>query len=354
MRDLLLLVIAVLAVTENAFAEIHEIPTKCPESADKTVQLAHEHDCTKFYECSNGQKLLSNCPEFASGQKLHFDPELQNCTFPWEANCASRASDCSKDGFIQPHPTNCSLYYKCENGEKVLKSCDEEQLFCSESLQCVDKLQCDIPENVGGCNGDQPTTTTTTTTRRPTTTTTTGWLSFNCIEGNQMPHECNCYEYYVCRNGRYQRMTCPSGEKFDWAERKCMSESIAECRPSGNNGCQGSCSSSSDQLPHRECNKYCTCDSGTTTVRNCPSHTYYDRSIKYCNWPEEIRDLPAHCNPTDCSFGNNYVPHHCYCDRYYKCSGNGKFLQMCKTGEYFDYTEEKCVDSKYAHCYAKI
>ncbi|XP_068981006.1 chitin-binding domain protein cbd-1-like [Bombus flavifrons] len=598
MRDLLLPVIAVLAVTGNAFAEIHEIPTKCPESSGKTVQLAHKHDCTKYYECSNGEKLLSNCPEFAPGQKLHFDPELQNCTFPWEANCASRAPDCSKDEFIQPHPTNCSLYYKCENGEKVLKTCGEEQLFCSDSLECVHKdaakckvydscptgklleavllphdcnrqslyyecvdgqydvrrcpsghefdaerrqcvsnvpcpvtgtkrishetdcglfyecvdgvkvekvcedglsfdetkgictwprrhecssnfnqtdlatyflphvaeekdvldcpsvgytfvhhecsctkyyyceegnkilaicpngmiydyirkvcdlpdaavcwnqkytqdsylyencynspdcpptgyrrsgigmcseryydctdgvkcdrscgeglvfnsgkQQCDIPENVGGCNGDQPTTTTTTTTTtsRPTTT----WRAPYCIEGNQMPHECNCYAYYVCRNGEYQWMKCPPGEKFDWAEKKCMSQNIAECRPSGHNGCQGSCSSSSDLLPHRECNKYCTCDHGTITVRTCPSHTYYDRYRQICNWPEDIRDsdLPAHCDPTDCSFGNNYVPHDCYCDLYYECSGNGKFLQRCRIGEYFDYAEEKCVDN---------
>nr|XP_033199755.1 uncharacterized protein LOC117162047 [Bombus vancouverensis nearcticus] len=617
--DLLLLVIAVLAVTGNAFAEIHEIPTKCPESSGKTVQLAHKHDCTKFYECSNGQKQLSNCPEFAPGQKLHFDPELQNCTFPWEANCASRAPDCSKDEFIQPHPTNCSLYYKCENGEKVLKTCDEEQLFCSDSLECVDKDaakckihdscptgklleavllphdcdchrqslyyecvdgqyavrrcpsghvfdnerrqcvsnvhcpatgikrishdtdcglyyecvdgvkvekvcedglsfdetkgictwpprhecssnfkqtdpaiyflphaaekkddidcppqgytylahecsctkyyscedgnkylgkcpegtiydyirevcdlphaaicrneiytndtflsenchfssdcpseghnryphesdctlfydcyngrkcrmscfqgyvfnpligSCDLPRNVPNCHDYIPTPTpttwrppaTTSTTWRPPATTSTTWRPTGCPEGEITHHDCNCNAYYICRNGQYQWMRCPTGQSFDCIKRQCMPKGSAQCCRSESNDCDGTCSSSNRLLPHKECNKYCTCDSGTTTVRNCPRHTYYDRYRQICNWPEAIQngDLPAQCDPTDCSFGENYVPHECYCDRYYKCSGNGKFLQNCKTGEYFDYTEEKCVDSKYAHCYTKI
>ena len=602
--DLLLLVIAVLAVTENAFAEIHEIPTKCPESSGKTVQLAHKHDCTKFYKCSNGQKQLSNCPEFAPGQKLHFDPELQNCTLPWEANCASRAPDCSKDEFIQPHPTNCSLYYKCENGEKVLKTCDEEQLFCSDSLECVHKdaakckvydscptsklleavllphdsdchhqsqyyecvdglyavrqcpsghvfdderrqcvsnvhcpatgtkrishetdcglyyecvdgvkvekvcedglsfdetksictwpprhecssnfkqndlatyflpyaveerdvldcppegytfiphecsctkyyscedgnkyvsecpegmiydyirevcdlphaaicknemytndtflnencyfssdcpsdghsryphetncnlfydcfngrkcrmscyqgyvfnpviSSCDLPKNVPNCH-DYVSSTTSTTWRPPTTTSTT-WRPINCPEGSQQHHECNCDAYYLCRNGQYQWMRCPAGEKFDSIKKLCMPAGIAQCYRSDSNDCEGTCSSSNSNLPHKDCNKYCTCDNGITTIRNCYPHTYYDRYRDICNWPEDINNLPKQCNPSDCSFGDNYVPHECYCDRYYKCSGNAKFIFLCESGKLFDYTEEKCIDSTYAHCY---
>ncbi|XP_003403012.3 chitin-binding domain protein cbd-1-like, partial [Bombus terrestris] len=592
MRDLLLLVIAILAVTENAFAEIHEIPTKCPESSGKTVQLAHKHDCTKFYKCSNGQKQLSNCPEFAPGQKLHFDPELQNCTLPWEANCASRAPDCSKDEFIQPHSTNCSLYYKCENGEKVLKTCDEEQLFCSDSLECVHKdaakckvydscptgklleavllphdcqrqslyyecvdgqyavrqcpsghvfdderrqcvsnvhcpatgtkrishetdcglyyecvdgvkvqkvcedglsfdgtrdictwpprhecssnfnqtdlatyflpyaveerdvqdcppegytfiphecsctkyysceggkkflaicpngmvydfirkvcdlpdvsicwnqkyshdgylyencrdspecpptgyvrypagtcsklyyecsdgkkcdrscnggliynarkKQCDIPENVGNCNGDQSTTTTTT------------WRPDYCVEGNKIPDGSNCYAYYVCRNGEYQWMNCRSGEKFDWKLLECVAEDKAICYPGGNNHCEGTCSSGTSRLPHKECSKYCTCYQGTATVETCPRHMYYDRRTQNCQWPEDVSYLPIQCDPSSCTSGYEKVPHECYCDRYYTCSGNWKEIGWCPLGQFFDYREERCVDNRYAHCY---
>ncbi|XP_060824001.1 uncharacterized protein LOC132911398 [Bombus pascuorum] len=548
MRDLLILVIAVLAVTGNTFAEIHEIPTKCPESSGKTVQLAHKHDCTKFYECSNGQKQLSNCPEFAPGQKLHFDPELQNCTFPWEANCASRAPDCSIDEFIQPHPTNCSLYYKCENGEKVLKTCDVEQLFCSDSLKCVHKdaakckvydscptgklleaillphhrrslyyvcvdglyaarrcpsghifdderrlcvsnvycpatgvkrishdtdcgmyyecvdgvkvekvcedglsfnetkgictwpprhecssnfkqtdlatyflpyaaeernivdcppegytlishecscskyyscedgnkyvgtcpegtiydyirevcdlpqaaicrnqkytndtyltdncyfpsdcppvghnryphesdcslfydcsngrkcrmscfqgyvfnpiiSSCDLPKNVPNCHDYIPTTISTT--WRPPPTTTTSWSPTDCPEGDRKHHECNCYAYYLCRNGQYQWMRCPTGEKFDWIKRICMPEGSAQCYPTETNDCDGTCFSSNSRLPHKECGKYCICDRGTTTVQSCPRHTYYDRDRQICNWPEDITNLSSQCVPTD-------------------------------------------------------
>ncbi|XP_033346319.1 chitin-binding domain protein cbd-1-like [Bombus vosnesenskii] len=652
--DLLLLVSAVLAVTGNAFAEIHEIPTKCPESADKTVQLAHKHDCTKFYECSNGQKLLSNCPEFAPGQKLHFDPELQNCTFPWEANCASRAPDCSKDEFIQPHSTNCSLYYKCENGEKVLKMCDEGQLFNFDSLECVDKdaakckvydscptgklleavllphyreslyyecidgqdavrrcpsghvfdnglrqcvskvycpgtgtkrishetdcglfyecmdgvkvekacedglsfdeskgictwsprhecskekniidcppegytflphecsctkyyscedgerfiqqcpegmmydyirkvcdlsrtaicwnqmytddnyldpncynstdcpiysharfphkecrfyyeckggakclrrcseghvfnpnLQlCDLPKNVPGCGGggsnepDDTTpnntdnectwcncnnciirsaypedcnlyyqcengqkvikrcprnlvfdhinqicdyqenvhcipTTTNITTLTPTPTTPTTKPP-RCIEGQRLHHECQCSEYYECHHERYQWFRCSPGKWFDWILSECVAQDIANCYHHENKDCEGTCSSSTSRLPHKDCDKYCTCYRGTTTVETCPRHMYYDRGTQNCQWLEDISYWRTQCNPSDCSFGINYVPHECYCDGYYNCLGNSKTIEWCGDGQHFDYREERCVDSRYVHCY---
>ncbi|XP_024227276.2 uncharacterized protein LOC105681602 [Bombus impatiens] len=655
MRYLLLLVIAVLAVTGNAFAEIREIPTKCPESSGKTVQLAHKHDCTKFYECSNGQKQLSNCPEFAPGQKLHFDPELQNCTFPWEANCASRAPDCSTDEFIQPHPSNCRLYYKCENGEKVLKMCDEGQLFNFDSLECVDKNatkckvydscptgklletvllphecnykykslyyecvdgqyverdcasgqvfnnrrrqcvsdvycpengtkyipdktdctlyyecvngvktqktcedglsfnemkgmctwppgsecslnlfkqtelaisflpdatkenimmkcpangnafvphersctkyyacvngrqfiencpegmiydyirkvcdapyaavcknkmthykirlrgidsnchysndcptygskrlkhekdcrlyydcengyrclrscleeyvfnplieSCDIPKNNRNCftsGGSDPS-------ENECDCGCKNWirrfpnpkncsLYYECENGKKVSKECapdlqysrdsqsctypkdakcivsdceegkfyhhdyECNKYYVCRHGEKESQYCPSGQKFDWIDLECKPSSRVRCYPEGiMDGCEGKCSSTDTTLPHEDCRKYCKCENGNSKIEICPNKQFYDRETHKCEWPENLRNVS--CEPFPCwlnSTGTN-IPHKCHCDKYYRCRNGMKYLVFCKDGKYFDYEQERCVDSAEAHCYA--
>ncbi|XP_060824000.1 uncharacterized protein LOC132911397 [Bombus pascuorum] len=378
MRDLLILVIAVLAVTGNAFAEIYEIPTKCPESSGKTVLLAHKHDCTKFYECSNGQKQLSNCPEFAPGQKLHFDPELRNCTFPWEANCASRAPDCSIDEFIQPHPTNCSLYYKCENGEKVLKTCDVEQLFCSDSLKCVhkDAAKCKVYDSC-------PTSKLLEAILLPHHRRS---LYYECVDGQyvvrrcpsghvfdnevrlcvskihcpatgikRISHETDCGLYYECVDGVKVEKVCEDGLSFDETKGICTWSASNECSSNFNqtdqkNDCEGTCLSNNSRWPHKECDRYCTCDGGRAKVHNCPSGLYYDRVSGTCAWPENA-EVKSDCpHITDCTRASRPVPHNCNCNLYYKCEEGGKYLAKCPDGLYFDYVLGYCVDRE-PHCY---
>ncbi|XP_057332715.1 uncharacterized protein LOC130672278 [Microplitis mediator] len=66
------------------------IPTECPQvdPMNTTIHLAHEFDCSKFYACSNGRKILMMCPLMdGNGNKLHFNPKLQVCDWPNHAGC---------------------------------------------------------------------------------------------------------------------------------------------------------------------------------------------------------------------------------------------------------------------------
>ncbi|KAF5290813.1 hypothetical protein FQR65_LT11517 [Abscondita terminalis] len=131
---------------------------ECPQGEDPEVDilLPHETDCTKFYKCSHGDKILQSCPE-----DLHFSVEKQYCDWPNVANlllgflflCVSliivNAGECPQGedpevDILLPHETDCTKFYKCSHGDKILQSCPEDLHFS------VEKQYCDWP-NVANC-----------------------------------------------------------------------------------------------------------------------------------------------------------------------------------------------------------
>nr|CAD7198465.1 unnamed protein product [Timema douglasi] len=77
-----------------------QVPMSCPglNSPDYTVHIAHPNDCSLFYKCDNGQPRLQECP-----QGLNFNPTLQVCDWPWSAGCkAVPASNYSSSSTSTP------------------------------------------------------------------------------------------------------------------------------------------------------------------------------------------------------------------------------------------------------------
>lgn len=67
-----------------------EIPTECPliDPMDRTINLECPWDCTKYFACSNGDKILMECPLLDDeGNRLYFNPKLQVCDWPEDAGC---------------------------------------------------------------------------------------------------------------------------------------------------------------------------------------------------------------------------------------------------------------------------
>lgn len=69
---------------------IKPIPKECPkkDSVNATVNIAHETNCSLFYSCQNGKKILLVCPKLnKEGDRLFFNPELQVCDWPENVEC---------------------------------------------------------------------------------------------------------------------------------------------------------------------------------------------------------------------------------------------------------------------------
>ncbi|CAG4935595.1 unnamed protein product [Colias eurytheme] len=56
---------------------------ECPLDGTE-LYLRHE-DCDKFYQCTHGQKVERNCPDY-----LRFNEELSLCDWPRNVDCAGR------------------------------------------------------------------------------------------------------------------------------------------------------------------------------------------------------------------------------------------------------------------------
>ncbi|XP_044261534.1 probable chitinase 10 isoform X2 [Tribolium madens] len=139
-----------------------------PDPLNYTVHLPHETDCTKFYKCDHGKKVEFDCPN-----DLHFNPDLEVCDWPENAGCEDpNPGPCPSEDTDEPQPepeptspsdldpecpwpdplnytvhlpheTDCTKFYKCDNGKKV-------EFDCPNDLHFNPKLEvCDWPEDAG-------------------------------------------------------------------------------------------------------------------------------------------------------------------------------------------------------------
>ena len=135
----------------------------CPPDNDGLVVHFPHDDCTKFYKCDWGELVEQDCPP-----GLHFNAVLSVCDWPENANCDGAVGveptlppppptlppppptlppppptlppppptlpppppgpgvcPPNNDGLVVhfPHETDCTLFYKCDWGEKVLQEC---------------------------------------------------------------------------------------------------------------------------------------------------------------------------------------------------------------------------------------
>ncbi|XP_045508135.1 multiple epidermal growth factor-like domains protein 6 [Colias croceus] len=134
----------------------------CPSDFTVRRQFPHESDCSKYYNCVKGEKLLETCPK---GQ--HFNAKAEVCDSPANAGCDPTCScnstlpnGCPSDFNIEklfPHESDCTKYYQCVHGNKVLRSCAPGTHFSDAHKRCEDPATagCDTGAGQGGCGCGQ-------------------------------------------------------------------------------------------------------------------------------------------------------------------------------------------------------
>ncbi|XP_025269905.1 uncharacterized protein LOC105251157 isoform X2 [Camponotus floridanus] len=256
--------------------EISEKPRmQCPsESSTETVRIAHQCLCNVYYECINGDKIRQTCPI-----GMHFDYEREVCDWPEAANCVHSISTqnflidryenkCYQEGKAFQHEIDCSSYYLCVEGNKILKHC-MAGLHFNVTLQMCDyptKASCDFivtflpAANPASCS------------------------SSNSTEKVLLPHECNCAQYYECINGNLLLQDCPNGLDFDRIRNTCSQPNDAKCPYV----CPCASSTKKVLLPHEcNCGQYYECVRGQPALRNCPNNLHFDYIEKICKSSNE-------------------------------------------------------------------
>ncbi|XP_043264944.1 peritrophin-48-like [Colletes gigas] len=383
-----------------------------PTDPVDAVHIAHESDCSKFYKCFMGDKYEKNCPVNSAGYRLYFNRELQVCDWRWNVTCRNeldpecaavddgcvwpyphncksyyfcddgkkRARDC-KDGLLfdpvrlscrpandvicakltdqcppadsdeivlLPHENNCSYYYACTDGKKVLKRCSSDQLFDSKRRRCV-------PADEASCNTD-PGSTPTPEAKCPPT------------GAAQLPHETRCDLFYSCANGAKQLRECKYGLYFDavkgmctwWENVDCGSRSTTPISSTMDPKTETTDRSPVTECPFKDsdepvllpheclCEVYYLCRNGEQIRRTCPSGEVFDHVNQVCRDSREIRCV----RPNQCpEHGKVKIPDENDCNRYYQCMNGEKTPKKCLDGHYFNEFLQTCDRKSNTNCY---
>ncbi|CAH2988061.1 unnamed protein product [Chilo suppressalis] len=222
-------------------------------------------------------------------------------------------NDCPTNSeYLLPHETNCSLYYQCDHGRKILKNCMPEKAFDSKLQECVTVAS-------GGCTVDvgndearfwSPTSTYVTTPTTPdgsedSTTTNSSVAQPNCSHGfvGFIPHPNLCDSFYLCWAGKLKHFFCEPGYEFDLERATCILIAPGGCTLGGT--------------------------TAATDVPTTPGPTT----------TEDFTTASPICPPG--SITN--IPHPLMCDAYFWCFLGTPSLQLCAVGFEFDPARATCV-----------
>ncbi|KPI96666.1 putative chitinase 3 [Papilio xuthus] len=336
------------------------LPNGCP-SYHVHYLLPHESDCTKFYYCVYGEKVLRQC---ALG--LHFNPSTQNCDWPEDAECTltggvSGEGNYSKNKNVNdkigirsdettwlengcpasihihhllPHENDCTKFYYCVRGEKVMRECAPGTHF-NPTIQV-----CDWPKNAGcksngGNSGNGGSGGENGGTGGDNGGGETNWLPNGCPANihihHLLPHESDCTKFYHCVHGKKVMRDCAPGTHFNPTLQVCDWPRNAGCisnggngenggnggNEGGNGGSEGSNGGSNGGenggsgggssggettwlpngcpanihihhlLPHEsDCTKFYYCVRGEKVMRECAPGTHFNPFLQVCDWPQ--------------------------------------------------------------------
>ncbi|XP_018337851.1 PREDICTED: uncharacterized protein LOC108745930 [Trachymyrmex septentrionalis] len=351
--------------TETTTKNPNEPREKCPpKGSTEEARIAHPCLCNRYYDCIDGEKILQTCP---IGK--HFDYLREICDWTSIVKCirpiptfnilTSDIDDynttCAPEGRAFQHDTDCSAYYLCSNGEKILRQC-MEGLHFNMTIQTCDYPQksCDLNRSLPRINSDI--------------------CPPDSVQEVFLPHECECTQYYECIDGKKFLRFCPNRLHFDpvWQicndpiEAKCVADTISTTSTSiyttsstteainePRTTCPPKGSTEKVRLPHPcLCNQYYECVEGDKVLRTCPIDTYFNDATDVCDWSTEVKcisQFPSHeiqiksydinnkCSPNGRAFN-----HEDSCTEYYLCSEGEKVLQYCLEGLHFNVTIQMC------------
>ncbi|XP_018053081.1 PREDICTED: uncharacterized protein LOC108690346 [Atta colombica] len=366
--------ITITTPTETTTKNPNEPRKKCPpKGSTEKARIAHPCLCNRYYDCIDGEKILQTCP---IGK--HFDYMREICDWASVVKCirpiptfkilTSDIDDynttCAPEGRAFQHDTDCSAYYLCSNGEKILRQC-MEGLHFNMTIQTCDYPQksCDLNRSSPRINLDicpPP----------------------NSVQEVFLPHECECTQYYECIDGKKFLRFCPNRLHFDpvWQicndpiEAKCVvdiisttstsiftTSSTTEAIDEPRTTCPPKGSTEKVRLPHPcLCNQYYECVEGDKVLQTCPINMYFDDATNVCDWSTEVKCISQFSshdiqindydnNNNKCSPNGRAFNHEDSCTEYYLCSEGEKVLQYCLEGLHFnvsiqmcDYPQKKC------------
>ncbi|KAJ2939325.1 hypothetical protein O0L34_g13422 [Tuta absoluta] len=191
------------------------LPNGCPADFSVHLLLPHESDCSKFYSCSNGRRILMHCPS-----TLFFDFDLQHCNWPQYVDCnIPTTTETTRDDIDTETDYTTPLSNELE---EIITNTSTSKPESTNTT--VDKITTLALTTNGPVITSTASESLETTTDFPSTPSICPDNFFGVI-----PHPELCDSYYTCTGWSPIQLFCRPGLEFDPQLEKCVEISEGGC-----------------------------------------------------------------------------------------------------------------------------
>ncbi|XP_018349969.1 PREDICTED: uncharacterized protein LOC108753126, partial [Trachymyrmex septentrionalis] len=330
MKGIYLLTIAFLAswtiIIASKLPIILETEDECPVSNISSLPklIFHETDCTKYYECKNGQKQLRSCKV-----GLYFSKRWIGCVTPEISECSPLIPilvpnlECPVLDIFPPKlipiKQDCTKYYECKNSKEELRIC-KAGLYFSEYWQgCVSREHSDCPtQDILECP-----------------------IPDDCPP-KLISDEKDCTKYYECKNSKKEPRSCKVGLYFSRYWQGCVNREHSDCLITT----QTPIPTTQTPIPTTQTPIPTTQTPIPTTQTPIPTT---QTPIPTTQTPIPTTSISSECPyPDTCP--PKLIPIKQDCTKYYECKNSKEELRICKAGLYFSEYWQGCVSREHSDC----
>ncbi|XP_070135693.1 uncharacterized protein teq isoform X5 [Drosophila bipectinata] len=347
---------------------IYQRDSACPPQY--TGVLAYPHDCHRYINCYNGSPTIQTC---APGTL--FNGKILECDHPNNVECFVSGGGAGKTestrlgrlqqlngepkcpagiNGLQPHPTDCTKFLNCANGQTFIQDCGPGTAFDPKLLLCAHKGSVDC-----GSGGAQP------------YANGNGYSpaseELGCPTGYRglRSHPHDPHKYLRCGIGvQPQVEPCPQGQIFDGFSLVCVfsgpsqtsSNALTSAGAQANNllcpvGAVGLFAYPFDQT------KFLHCKDGKLAIQSCQPSFVFSISRGYCHLKTQLLqsdyvtliitqigfDYSLSLNTCPASiYGLHLYPYDA--GKYLKCSDDGQLsILNCAPQTAFSLSQKSCL-----------
>ncbi|XP_039149703.1 uncharacterized protein LOC6737381 isoform X2 [Drosophila simulans] len=351
---------------------IYHRDSACPPHF--TGLVAYPHDCHRYVNCFDGSPTIQTC-----SPGTLFNGRTQVCDHPSNVVCPSAESSSTRLGRLrqldsepkcqpgvnglQPHPTDCSKFLNCANGQAFIMDCAPGTAFSPASLVCVHKDLAKCGSGTGAVRDD---------------TSGPGYPALplddlGCPPGTRglRPHPHDVHKYLRCGIGvKPQVEQCPLGHIFDGSSSVCVYSDSPRTSSS-------SFTSAQIQVNYLMCpvgavgqfvhpfdqTKFLSCKDGKVAVQNCLPNYVFSISRRYCQLKPQLAftdyvtliisqiSYEYSLILNECPGNINGIFLYPYdAEKYIQCSSGGRMtIQSCGTQMAFSVSQRSCLPSRQVH-----
>ncbi|XP_052845539.1 uncharacterized protein LOC128258146 isoform X3 [Drosophila gunungcola] len=304
---------------------IYHRDSPCP--AHFTGLVAYPHDCHRYVNCFQGSPTIQTC-----SPGTLFNAKSLVCDHPNNVACPSPESETTRLGRLtqfdskpkcpagvnglHPHPSDCTKFLNCANGQAFIMDCSPGTAFSPLTLVCVHKDVANCGSGGAGSLGHAEFLVDRSTLTCPPQ-----------VQGYYL-HPFDCTKYIKCWNQQTYIESCTPGEIFSFFNQKCVPKD--QCKGPSDHveylietttvttyeieepGHQKSLNKSGDitcppgssgiHAHPFDCTKFLECANGETFVKVCGPGTAFSTVNNICDFAHNVD-----CSGRSSSHGLNKV-----------------------------------------------